>query len=106
MYAMMSFTVSQRRREIGVRAALGGGARQILTAVLARAALQLGAGVMAGLALVVVADRLAVGVLISRAGLLIIPVTALFMVAVGMIAAAAPARHGLRIHPTEALRSE
>jgi predicted permease len=106
MYAMMSFTVSQRRREIGVRAALGGGARQILTAVLARAALQLGAGVTAGLALVIVADRLAGGVLISRAGLLIIPVTALFMVAVGMIAAAAPARHGLRIHPTEALRSE
>ena len=106
MYAMMSFTVSQRRREIGVRSALGGSARHILTSVLARAALQLGLGVVAGLALVVVADRLTGGELMSRTGLLIIPVTASLMVVVGMIAAAGPARHGLRIQPTEALRAE
>jgi predicted permease len=107
MYAMMSFIVSQRRREIGVRAALGGGARHILTSVLARAALQLGIGVLAGLVLVVVVDRLAIGgELLSRTGLIVIPVTALFMIAVGMIAAAGPARYGLRIQPTEALRSE
>jgi ABC-type antimicrobial peptide transport system permease subunit len=74
--------------------------------VLARAALQLGTGVMTGLALVVVVDRLTGRQLTARAGMLIIPVTALFMVAVGMIAAAAPARYGLRIQPTEALRSE
>jgi len=95
MYAMMSFTVSQRRREIGVRSALGGSARQILMSVLARAAL-----------LVVVADRLTGGELMFRTGPLIIPATALFMVVVGLIAAAGPARHGLRIQPTEALRSE
>ena len=106
MYAMMSFTVSQRRREIGVRSALGGSARHILTGVLGRAALQLAVGVVVGLTLVVVADRLTGGNLMSRAGLLIIPVTAAFMVVVGMIAAAGPARRGLRIQPTEALRSE
>ena len=106
MYAMMSFTVSQRRREIGVRSALGGSARQILMSVLARAALQLAVGVVAGLALVVVADRLTGGELMFRTGPLIIPATALFMVVVGLIAAAGPARHGLRIQPTEALRSE
>ena len=106
MYAMMSFTVSQRRREIGVRSALGGSARHILTGVLGRAALQLGVGVVAGLALVVVVDRLTGGELMFRTGLLIIPVTAAFMVVVGLIAAAGPARHGLRIQPTEALRSE
>jgi putative ABC transport system permease protein len=102
----MSLTVSQRRREIGVRAALGGRARHILMSVLARAALQLGMGVMIGLVLVVVADRLTGGELMSRTGLVVIPATALFMVAIGMIAAAGPARHGLRIQPTEALRSE
>ena len=106
MYAMMSFTVSQRRREIGVRSALGGGARHILMGVLGRAALQLGIGVVAGLALVIVADGLTGNNLMSRAGLLIIPVTASFMVVVGMLAAAGPARHGLRIQPTEALRAE
>ena len=106
MYAMMSFTVSQRRREIGVRSALGGSAGRILLGVLARAALQLAVGVVVGLALVVVGDRLTGGELMFRAGPLIIPATALFMVVVGMIAAAGPARHGLRIQPTEALRSE
>ena len=106
VYALMSFTVSQRRREIGVRSALGADARHILTGVLARAARQLGIGVVAGLALVVVVDRLLGGELMSRTGLLVIPATALFMAVIGMIAAAGPARHGLRIQPTEALRSE
>jgi len=106
IYALMSLTVSQRRREIGVRAALGGGARHILMSVLARAALQLAMGVVAGLVLVVAADRLTGGELMSRTGLIVIPLTALFVVAIGMIAAAGPARYGLRIQPTEALRSE
>jgi hypothetical protein len=106
MYAMMSFIVSQRRREIGVRSALGGGARHILVGVLGRAALQLGMGVTAGLVLVVAVDRLAGGEVLQRTGVLIIPVTAVFMVAIGLIAAAGPARFGLRIQPTEALRAE
>jgi predicted permease len=106
IYALMSLTVSQRRREIGVRAALGGGARHILMSVLARAALHMAIGVVAGLVLVVAADRLTGGELMSRTGLVVIPVTALFMVAIGMVAAAGPARYGLRIQPTEALRSE
>jgi hypothetical protein len=107
MYALMSFTVSQRRREIGVRAALGASARRILMGVLARAAFQLGVGVLVGLVLVVVVDRLVSGgELMGRTGLIAIPVTALFMVAIGMLAAAGPARYGLRIQPTEALRSE
>jgi putative ABC transport system permease protein len=106
MYALMSFTVSQRRREIGVRAALGAGAHQILTAVLARAAKQLALGVGTGLALVVVVDRVLGGEFMSSTGLLIIPATVVFMVIVEMIAAAGPVRHGLRIQPTEALRSE
>jgi predicted permease len=107
MYAMMSFTVSQRRREIGVRSALGGSARHILMGVLGRTALQLGMGVMAGLVLVFAVDRWVVGgELLQRTGWLAIPATALFMVAIGLIAAAGPARYGLRIQPTEALRAE
>ena len=106
MYALMSFTVSQRRREIGVRAALGANARHILTGVLARAARQLVMGVVVGLALVVVVDRLLGGELMSRTGLLVVPGTAMFMAVIGMIAAVGPAKHGLRIQPTEALRSE
>jgi ABC-type antimicrobial peptide transport system permease subunit len=107
MYALMSFTVSQRRREIGVRMALGADGGRILTAVMARAALQLAIGVAIGLVLVVVVDRLASGgELMERTGLIVIPATALFMVIVGLLAAAGPARYGLRIQPTEALRAE
>jgi hypothetical protein len=106
IYAMMSFTVSQRRREIGVRVALGADTRRILGGVLGRAAMQLAIGVGAGLALVLVVDRALGGGFTSQTGLLIIPGTALFMTIVGIIAAAGPARHGLRIQPTEALRAE
>src|SRR5690606_20154375 len=50
IYARMSFTVAGRRREIGIRAALGAAPRQVLSDVFRRAGAQLGAGVIAGLA--------------------------------------------------------
>jgi ABC-type antimicrobial peptide transport system permease subunit len=53
-----------------------------------------------------VVDRVSGGGFTSQTGLLIIPGTALFMTIVGIIAAVGPARHGLRIQPTEALRAE
>jgi hypothetical protein len=106
MYALMSFTVSQRRREIGVRAALGADARRLLASVLSRAARQLAMGVVGGLGLVVIVDRVAGGNFMKEGGMLLVPATAIFMVLVGVIAAAGPARYGLRIQPTEALRSE
>ena len=50
IYAMMSFTVARRRREIGIRAALGADARRVLTGIFGRASAQLGAGIALGLA--------------------------------------------------------
>ncbi len=44
IYAMMSFAVTQRRREIGIRLALGAGARTILWTMFSRAAAQVFAG--------------------------------------------------------------
>ncbi|MGH9199930.1 MAG: FtsX-like permease family protein [Vicinamibacterales bacterium] len=43
-FALMSFTVSQRTREIGIRKALGASPRAVLTAVFSRAWVQLGLG--------------------------------------------------------------
>src|SRR5262249_48653738 len=37
MYALMSFTITRRRREIGIRSALGAGSRDVLSGVLVRA---------------------------------------------------------------------
>jgi predicted permease len=106
IHALMSFTVNQRRREIGIRSALGGSARLILTSVLARAARQLSVGVGVGLVLAVAMDLLAGGEMLEGAGLLLVPGTAVFMLVVGLIAALGPARRGLRVEPTEALRAE
>ena len=45
IYALMSFTVSQRRKEIGIRVALGANARTLLASIFARAGGQLALGV-------------------------------------------------------------
>jgi hypothetical protein len=106
IHALMSFTVNQRRREIGIRAALGAPARRILAGVLTRATRQLALGVGIGLAAAVGLDLASGGVLLQGTGLLLVPATAAFMLVVGLLAAAGPARRGLRVEPTEALRTE
>jgi putative ABC transport system permease protein len=107
IYAMMSFTVSQRRKEIGIRAAMGADAGQLLRSIFAKAALQLAAGVVVGIALALTID-FASGddELLGSFGRALLPVTAVVMTIVGLLATIGPARRGLRIQPTEALRAE
>ena len=85
---------------------IGAPARRILGSVLARATRQLAIGVALGLAAAVWVDQLTGGALMEGNGLLLIPATAAFMLLVGLLAAGGPARRGLRIQPTEALRAE
>jgi hypothetical protein len=106
IYAMMSFTVSQRRKEIGIRAAMGADARQLLRSIFTKAALQLAAGVVVGVAMALLMDRASEGELLGAFGRAMLPVTAALMTIVGLFAAIGPARRGLRIQPTEALRAE
>jgi len=100
----MSFTVSQRRKEIGIRAAMGADARRLLLSVFSRAAGQLGGGVVAGIAMAIVLDMTSGGDALGAAGLAIVPVIAIAMVVVGLLAALGPVRRGLRLQPIEALR--
>jgi hypothetical protein len=106
IYAMMSFTVSQRRKEIGIRAALGASAGQLLRSIFTKAALQLAAGVVVGIVLALMTDRASDGELLGSVGVGLLPVTAVAMASVGLFATIGPARRGLRIQPTEALRAE
>jgi putative ABC transport system permease protein len=106
IYAMMSFTVSQRRKEIGIRAAMGADAGQLLRSIFAKAALQLAAGVVVGIVLALMTDRASEGELLGSFGRALVPVTAVIMTIVGLFATIGPARRGLRIQPTEALRAE
>jgi predicted permease len=101
IYAMTSFTVARRRREAGIRAALGAPPGELLRAMFARVAMQLGAGVLVGLILAALLDF---GIEGDYAGLL--PLVAALMVTVGFLSALAPARRGLSIQPTEALRED
>jgi predicted permease len=108
--AMMSFTVARRRREIGIRAALGAHPGHLLRGIFSRAAWQLGAGALLGLLVAVGVDhvlRRTVGSSpLSGGGMLLVPVVAALIVAVGLLATWGPARTGLSIQPTEALREE
>ncbi len=106
IYAMMSFTVTQRRREIGIRAALGADPRRILTGIFSRSARQLGLGLALGITAAVGLDVLMKGSVFYGRGTVLVPAVCLLMVAIGMLATAGPARRGLRIHPMEALRED
>ena len=102
IYTLMSFAVSQRRMEIGIRVALGADPRRVLVSIFARAFGQLAVGVLLGLS---VAAALESGnhFLQGNAGV-VLPAMAVFMMIVGLIAALGPAHGCLRIEPTEALR--
>ena len=106
VYALMSFTVTQRRREIGIRAALGASPRRLLIAIFSRVASQIGVGLVAGVVAAVAIDSATGNT--AREGLMaiVLPAVALTMAVVGCLAAIGPTRRGLETQPTEALRAE
>jgi ABC-type antimicrobial peptide transport system permease subunit len=104
IYALMSFTVAQRTREIGIRTALGAHPRRVLVNVFARAVRQLVSGVLVG-SLLSASAFVAIGLGLSRVTPLLLPV-AIVMLAVGLLATLGPARRGLRIQAVEALRAD
>lgn len=106
IYALMSFTVSQRRREIGIRTALGADPYRILRSIFSRAAGQLAIGVALGLGVAALLENLSEGELLNGQGAVLLPVVSLLMLTVGLLAALGPARRGLEVQPTEALREQ
>ena len=106
IYAMLSFTVARRRREIGIRSALGADARRVLGGIFSRVAAQLGLGVLVGILVAAAIARLTDGTLLGGERLLLLPTAAVTMVVIGLVAALGPARRGLAVQPTEALREE
>ena len=77
-----------------------------MRSIFTKAALQLAAGVAVGIVLALLIDRASDGEMLGSLGVGLLPITALLMVLVGLFATIGPARRGLRIQPTEALRAE
>jgi putative ABC transport system permease protein len=106
VYSLMSFTVAQRRREIGIRAALGASSLSLLRSIFSRVAVQVAVGVVLGaIGAAAIAPASAGAALAGRLAI-VTPAIAVTMVVVGVLAAYGPARRSLRIQPTEALRGE
>jgi putative ABC transport system permease protein len=104
IYALMSFTVTQRWREIGIRSALGATPPRVLAGVFSRVALQIGLGIVVGLAGALALNPLT-GENLPGTGFLI-PAVVVIVTVVGFIAATGPAMRGLRVQPIDALKAQ
>jgi putative ABC transport system permease protein len=98
----MAVAVARRTREIGIRITLGATPRRVLRTVFARAARQLGGGIIAGNSLILFLAWRTDSLTANLVAISVI--TSVIMAAVGALACAAPARRALRVQPTEALR--
>ncbi len=108
IYGVMSYAVSQRTREMGIRLALGAEPRQVKRMFVGNGLVLAGAGVVIGLAAAAGLTRLMKSLLfgISTIDPVIYITMAVVLVAAAVIASYLPARRASRIDPTDALRLE
>jgi putative ABC transport system permease protein len=108
LYAVMSYVVTQRTQEIGVRIALGAQRRQVVWLVLRRALVQVAIGLAIGLAGAIALRRVlprGTGN-ISAYDPVAISAISLLLVGVSLVACLAPVRRAMRVDPVVALRAE
>jgi len=108
LFGVMSFLVAQRRREIGVRVALGATPRDVVGLTLGFAARWTVAGLIAGGAGAVLVTRWLRTLLfgVDTGDLRALGAAVAMLAVVGLMAAAGPARKASRVDPMETLREE
>jgi ABC-type antimicrobial peptide transport system permease subunit len=104
IYAVMSFAVSRRTREIGVRVALGASPWRIFRGVFRQPLRQLGLGLLAGTLLVWALQGGTDNGWPTAKELLTLGAYTTLMTVVCLIACVVPTRRALAVQPTEALR--
>lgn len=112
IYGVMSFSVSQRTRELGVRAALGADRRRLVGMILRQGSWQvifgLGSGLLLALAITTLARDAIANILFRVTGRdpLTFAAVAALVAAVSLAAILVPARRATLVHPMDALRVE
>jgi putative ABC transport system permease protein len=108
LYAVMSYSVSQRTREIGIRIALGSRAHEILALVIRQALLLSAIGMIVGLigALVLTRTMRALLFDVTPADPISFAISLALLSGVAVLASYVPARRATKIDPLAALRYE
>jgi ABC-type antimicrobial peptide transport system permease subunit len=108
LYGMVTYNVSRRAREIGIRIALGAASSDVLRLVIGKGLVLVGFGTVIGLAMGFALEQLMNSMLFDSGGVDILAyiVVVPTLLVVTMLAAYVPARRALRIAPTQALRYE
>ncbi len=108
LYGVMSYAVAERRREIGIRMALGADRAGVFRLVLTQAMGVALLGVVVGLAGSLAATRLLASLLygVGTADALTFPAVAVLLLAVALLASYLPARRATAVDPLAAIRGE
>jgi len=107
-YGVMSYSVSQRTQEIGIRMAMGAQRTDVLRLIIGAGMAMVAVGIVAGLALSMLLPRL-MSTLLYDIGIFDAPSflgTAALLVMVALVACLIPARRAARVDPMVALRYE
>ena len=105
IYAALSFAVSRRTREIGIRVAMGASAVRVAMAIFSRPVVQVGTGVLLGAGLTAALAIVVTGG-VTAAGIGLVAAYATLMLGVCLLPSVTPVRAALRVDATEALRAE
>jgi len=105
-YGVLAYSVAERRREIGIRMALGASEGGVLTLVLRQGMLLAGIGLLVGLAGALAVTRVVSSLLfgVQPTDPATFAAVGLFMLAVALVACVVPARRATRVDPLVALR--
>ena len=108
VYGVMNYTVTLRRRELGIRMALGAGRMDVLRLVLGQGLMLTLVGVAAGLISAYALTRLMASLLygVTATDYVTFVSVSAVLIAVGVAASYMPARCATKVNPTIALRSE